>query len=148
MLYNYVMNEVKILGSIADSQISIPLALESVRAGYPVETNAYVQSIKLTDYVTTNPAATFYARSSVTVKSIGISENDILIIDRSIEPEHNHIVVAIYQGEHVIRRVHNRDNALYLVSPDETVKPVRLVDPLEQIFGVIVYNIHSLKGMK
>ncbi|AWM80500.1 hypothetical protein DKL61_09105 [Gammaproteobacteria bacterium ESL0073] len=133
MLYNYVMNEVEILGSVADNQISIPLALESVRAGYPVETNVYVESIKLTDYVTTNPAATFYARSSVTVKSIGLSENDLLIIDRSIEPEHNHIVVAIYQEEFVIRRVHSRDKVLYLVSPDETVKPVRLIDPLEQI---------------
>lgn len=43
------MNEVEILGSIADKQILIPLALESVRAGYPVESNANIESIRLTD---------------------------------------------------------------------------------------------------
>lgn len=54
--------------------------------------------------------------------------------------------ISIYQEEFVIRRVHSRDNVLYLVSHDETVKPVRLIDLLEQIFGVVAYNVHSLRG--
>ena len=36
----------------------------------------------------------------------GIFDNDILVVDRAIKPRHNHIVVAIVDGDFTVKRLY------------------------------------------
>jgi DNA polymerase V len=39
---------------------------------------------------------------------LGIFDNDILIVDRAIKPRHNHIVVAIVDGDFTVKQLYQR----------------------------------------
>lgn len=61
--------------------------------------------LNLHKYVVAHPAATFFARmSGDAMKNEGIFDNDILVIDRSLTPQTQSIVMAIVDGEFLVRR--------------------------------------------
>ncbi len=60
--------------------------------------------LNLHKYVVSHPAATFFARmSGDAMVDHGIYDNDILVIDRSLTPESGSIVMAVVDGEFVVR---------------------------------------------
>lgn len=45
----------------------------------------------------------------------GIYDGDALIVDRSMEPAHNHIVVAVVDGEFTVKRLYHRSGVVRLM---------------------------------
>jgi len=46
---------------------------------------------------------------------IGIYEGDALLIDRSIEPRHGNIVLAVLNNDFTVKRLHRRGGVIKLV---------------------------------
>ena len=42
----------------------------------------------------------------------GIFDNDILVVDRAIKPRHNHIVIAVVDGEFTVKLLYQRAGRL------------------------------------
>jgi DNA polymerase V len=76
----------------------------------------------------------------------GIHPGDILIVDKSIDPLPNNIVIAVVGGEFLVKRLISECGVKYLVpdNPDFGRIELREDDKVE-IWGVVTYVIHKLR---
>ncbi len=115
-------------------------------AGFPSPADDYLEkSLDLNELLITNKVATFFMRvEGDSLKASGIRHGDVLIVDRSINPAHGKIVVAVVAGELVIRRVESLDGKLVLTSDDASIER-EVIDGEEiQVWGVATSSVHPL----
>ena len=76
---------------------------------------------------------------------IGIYEGDKLLVDRSIEPKHNHIVLAVLNNEFTVKRLYKRGGVVKLIAENPIYPPI-VIKPEEEltIWGVVTFNLHKL----
>ena len=126
----------------------IPLATETISAGFPSPAEDYIElGIDLNQHLIKNSISTFFLRvSGNSMNKAGIYNNDLLIIDRSINPYPGHIVVAILDGEFTLKRLVKEHDIYYLKADKENYPAINLYQYLDvQIWGVATYSIHELK---
>jgi len=90
------------------SSLALPIASTPVSAGiggFPSPANDYEEaSIDLNQLMVKRPSATFFAwASGDSMLDVGISDGDLLIVDRSVKPQNGAIVVASLEGEYVCK---------------------------------------------
>ena len=69
----------------------------------------------------------------------GILDGDKVLVDRAVEPQHSHIVVAIVNSEYTLKRLYRRRGMLELRAENPAYAPIRLKDGEElQVWGVVV----------
>ncbi len=115
-------------------------------AGFPSPADDYLEkSLDLNELLISNKVATFFMRvEGDSLKASGIRHGDVLIVDRSINPAHGKIVVAVVAGELVIRRVESLDGKLVLTSDDASIER-EVIDGEEiQVWGVATSSVHPL----
>ena len=76
-----------------------------VRAGFPSPSQDYLeQTLDLNRFLVSHPESTFFAKVvGDSMIDVGIEEGDLLVIDRSIDPQDGHIVVAFLDGEFTLK---------------------------------------------
>ena len=129
----------------------IPLVTETISAGFPSPAEDYIElGIDLNKYLIKNPISTFFLRvSGSSMNNAGIYNNDLLIIDRSINPKPGHIVVALLDGEFTLKRLIKKQDNYYLKADKENYPAINLYEYIDiQIWGVAIYSIHELKKLK
>ena len=106
------------------------------------------ESLDLNALLTPRPIATFYMRvAGHGLRSHGVMDGDLLVIDRSILPAPGHLVVAEHRGEFLLRPLGRQGDQWVL----EPVRPGELpisveVDNLDEspLFGVAVHAVHHV----
>lgn len=143
-----------VLPTSSDHPIPIgpnPLWLEGcgwkVPAGFPSPAADHAQKrINLNEHLIRNQEATFLFRvRGDSMIGAGIYEGDTLLVDRSIEPRHNHIVLAVLNNEFTVKRLYRRGGSVKLVA-ENPIYPARVIKPEEEltIWGVVTFNLHKL----
>ncbi|MEO5891630.1 MAG: translesion error-prone DNA polymerase V autoproteolytic subunit [Ferruginibacter sp.] len=101
-------------GSKRFSQHDVPMANAS---GFGAAADDYMErGIDLNEQLIINKPATFFMRvSGNSMINAGIFNDDIVIVDRSIKAKNGKIVIAILDGELLIRRYEQTMNKLRLV---------------------------------
>lgn len=133
----------------ADTSTSLPLLFADggVRAGFPSPAQDYItESIDLNRTLIRHPAATFYAKVvGDSMSAEGITEGDILIIDRSIEAEHGDLAVCCLDGEFTLKRLClNRADRIYLMPSNRKYRPIEVTRDNDFIvWGVVTYTIKA-----
>ena len=130
------------------STLLIPLARETISAGFPSPAEDYMESgIDLNRHLIKNPISTFFLRvSGSSMNNAGIYNNDLLIIDRSINPIPGHIVVAVLDGEFTLKRLIKDHDNYYLKADKANYPSINLYQYSDvQIWGVAIYSIHELQ---
>lgn len=125
----------------------IPIYSNTVSAGFPSPADDYIESaLDLNEHLIHKPAATFFVRvKGDSMIGAGIHEGDLLIVDRSLEAGHKSIVLAILNGEFLIKRLIKKGKIIFLYAENPKYKPIEVKEGFEfQIFGVIKYCIHSV----
>lgn len=142
------MNDIKLIMYSADlsSELTLPFADQGVRAGFPSPAQDYMtDSIDLNRELIRHPATTFYARASGdSMKDCGIDDGDLLVIDKSLEPQDGDIVVAFIDGEFTLKTVRfdEKDNCIWLVPANREYSPIKITEENNfLIWGVLTYNI-------
>jgi len=131
-------------GSKRFTQQDIPTANAT---GFGAAADDYMErGIDLNEQLVRNKPATFFMRvSGSSMINAGITDGDIVIVDRSIKPKSGKIVIAVIDGEMLIRRLEIAMNKMRLVP--ETPK-LATIDVSEfsdfKIWGVVIYVIRSL----
>ena len=128
-----------------------PIAAETISAGFPSPAEDYIElGIDLNKYLIKNPISTFFLRvSGNSMNNAGIYNNDLLIIDRSINPNPGHIVVALLDGEFTLKRLIKKQDNYYLKADKENYPAINLYEYIDiQIWGVAIYSIHELQKQK
>ncbi len=128
-------------------KLLLPLISECIPAGFPSPAENYIDSsIDLNEELIRNPASTFFLRvQGESMSNAGILDGDLLIVDRSLEPQSGHIVVAILNGCFTLKQLTYRKNVPYLEAahPNYSALDLRHYENVE-IWGVAIYAVHSL----
>lgn len=105
----------------------------------------YEKRLSLDEHLIHRPAATFFVRvQGEGMNESGIFAGDILIVDRSIKPVSNHIVVVLLDGVYTVKRLDKRKGTFYLCSDKKSTKDVAITDDLDyEIWGVVTHAIHK-----
>lgn len=115
--------------SDVSTKLSLVYADDGVRAGFPSPAQDYItETIDLNSTLIQHPAATFYAKViGDSMCGEGITEGDILIIDRSLEAEHGDLAVCCLDGEFTLKRLClNRGDKIYLMPSNRKYKPIEV----------------------
>ena len=85
----------------AKTNYNLPVALESIPAGFPSPAADYVdKTVDLNELLVSNPNSTFLnVIKTTSMINAGLEYGDVVIIDRSIEPKHRSIVVALIDNK-------------------------------------------------
>jgi len=127
--------------------MKVPLVSSPIHAGFPSPAEDYTDlSIDLNKELIKNPSATFLARvKGLSMKDAGIQENDILVVDKSIEPYNKCIAVCFIDGEFTLKRIRIDRKCLYLVAANPEFKPIKVTEINDfQIWGIVTYIIKKL----
>jgi len=124
-----------------------PLFTVPVSAGFPSPAEDYIEGkLDLNKHLIKHPAATFFVK--VTGNSMidaGIHPGDMLIVDRSIEPADNKVVIAVVNGDLTVKRIRVTKDRVFLMSENRNCKPLQIeAETGFEIWGVVTNVIHSL----
>ena len=130
---------------------SNPLILDvcswTVIAGFPSPAADYTQQrIDLNNHLIRNKDATYLFRvKGDSMINVGIYENDILLVDRSVTPKHDHIILAQLNNEFTVKRLYRRGGVVKLLA-ENNIYPPRLIKEEDDLiaWGVVTYNLHKL----
>ena len=140
---------ITIIGTTEQKNNQAPLYSSRPAAGFPAPGDDQVErSLDINDLVVKNPSATFFVRvEGDSMEGAGIFSGDVLVVDRSIEAAHNHIVVAAVYGELVVKRLvkGGKDN-MKLVSENDAYEPITVSDNDECfVWGVVVGSVRQFQ---
>ncbi|MGC9326384.1 MAG: LexA family protein [Candidatus Hinthialibacter sp.] len=127
--------------------MSLPLAGSLAAAGFPSPADDYVEkSLDLNEYLIRHPAATFFVRvSGDSMAGAGVHHGDLLIVDRSLEAEAGRVVIAVVDGEMMVKRMRRVRGEPALFAEYEGEPPRRVCSKAEfSVWGVAAYVIHPL----
>ncbi|VVC75607.1 LexA repressor [Aquicella siphonis] len=126
----------------------LPLYDTKVQAGPPSPADTCAEtSFNLHESLVPHPAQTFLVRASGdSMINAGIHENDLLIVDRSIQPVDGKIVIASVDGHLTVKRLHrNPDGQFTLIPENPRHKPLTIsAESHVHIWGVVLHVIHSV----
>ena len=123
----------------------IPFFASPVQAGFPSPATDYdCDALDLNEYLIAHKSATFFVRArGNSMVGAGIQDNDLLIVDRSIGPEHRDIVIAIVDNDFTVKRLHKQGKRILLLPENPEYAPIEFKDGQEcQIWGIVTSVIH------
>ena len=126
----------------------IKLAEPLVPAGFPSPADDFIEmEINLQDYIVKNKEATFCVKvEGTSMTKAGINTGDIMIVDRSLNPKHNDIVLAVIDGEFTVKRLAVNDKSIYLMPENDSFSPIQINESMDfQIWGIITHIIHKAR---
>src|SRR5690348_14844813 len=87
--------------------LKLPLYGSKVQAGFPSPADDYLRkSLSLDEYLIDRPASTFFVRATgESMNKAGIYEGSLLVVDKSVKPTNNKIVIAVVDGEFTVKRL-------------------------------------------
>jgi DNA polymerase V len=121
----------------------MPLPFDGVKisAGFPSPAADYEDKrLDINDYLVRNPVSTFFFPvQGDSMEGAEIFEGDVLVVDKSVEAQHGHIVVAFVNGERLVKRLHCRNGKVALVAENPKHPPLIIREGVElTVWGVVV----------
>lgn len=127
---------------------SRPLFTSVVRAGFPSPADDHLErDLDLHELLISHPAATYYVRlSGDSMKDAGLYDGDILVVDRSLEPAHGNIVVAVVDGEFTVKRLYRRGGQIQLTPENPLYSPIVISQESDLVvWGVVTGSVRQFR---
>jgi DNA polymerase V len=104
------------------------------------------RGIDLNEQLIHNKPATFFFRvNSDAMLGAGIHIGDTLIVDRSVPPQSGKVVVAILNGEFLVRRLQMQTHSITLLPENKKYGAIHIEHLQDyKTWGVVTYVIHGL----
>lgn len=122
--------------------------LGAVPAGFPSPAADYSEKrIDLNDELMPNPMASFIIKvEGDSMTGAHITSGAMLVIDRSIKPQHGHIVLAVLNGEFTVKRLIRTRAGVFLAPENPAFKPIHVKEEMSlTIWGVVTYIITNAR---
>ena len=120
---------------------------EAVECGFPSPARDFTEgTIDLNEELIPHPNATFIVRArGDSMVGSGIYPGDLLIVDRSIEPQNESIIIAVLDGELSVKILRLKNKQVSLSSSNKNYKDVPVSEEMDfTIWGVCTNVIHNL----
>jgi DNA polymerase V len=123
------------------------LCIGSVPAGYPSPLSEQDKElVDINGHLIRNEIATYIFRvQGNAMIDAGIFDGDVLIVDRSIEPKHNDIVLATLNNQFILKRLYQQAGLVKLISENPIYTPIVIKEKDDfAVWGVVTNSIHKL----
>jgi DNA polymerase V len=131
-------------GTKTFKQLDVPTANAT---GFGSAADDYMErGIDLNEQLVRNKPATFFMRvQGNSMINACIHNGDIVIVDRSIKPQSGKIIIAVVDGEMIIRRIEKSMNKIRLIPETPKLSPIEITEFTDfTIWGVVTYVIKSV----
>ena len=118
-----------------------------ISAGFPSPADDFRETrISLDEELITNKEATFFAKvSGQSMIGAGLDDNDLLVIDRSIEPADNKIAVCFLDGEFTVKRLRVENDTVWLQPENPDYPTIKITEENDfVIWGIVTSVIKKL----
>lgn len=114
-----------------------------ISAGFPSPADDFRETrISLDEELITNKEATFFAKvSGQSMIGAGLDDNDLLVIDRSIEPTNNKIAVCFLDGEFTVKRLRVEKDEVWLQPENPNYPIIKITEENNFVIWGIVTNV-------
>ena len=115
--------------------------------GFGAAADDYMErGIDLNEQLIMNKPATFFFKmNGEAMTGAGMQRGDVLIVDRSIKAANGKIIVAVVDGEMVVRRYSQTMNKVLLLPENEKFKAIEVGEFMSyQCWGVVTCTIHIM----
>lgn len=138
--------ELEIFRASTDTELELEYADAGIRAGFPSPAQDYAgETIDLNKDLIQHPASTFYGRvAGDSMSGEGINDGDILVIDKSVEPEDGDLAVCCLDGDFTLKRIKidRTTRKLFLIPSNPKYNPIEVTEENEfMVWGVVLYTI-------
>ena len=133
-----------------ETKLALPVVSENISAGFPSPAMDFIDlTIDLNKHVIKNRDATFFGRvKGKSMKDIGISDGDLLVIDKSIKPATDHIAVCYLDGEFTIKRIVIENSSCWLIPANKDYEPMEVQEHNDfLVWGIVTYVIKSMRNV-
>lgn len=124
--------------------IEVPLYIHTVAAGLPADSTGNVEeSFDLPRHMVCHPTDTYAVRAcGDSMIGAGIEEDDILIVDKALEPQSNNIVIASINGEQTVKRLIVQEESIYLAPENHKYPITEITEEMDfRTLGVVTWVI-------
>lgn len=127
------------------SERALPLFETRVPAGFPSPADDHVdRNLDLNEHLIRHPAATYFVRAEgESMRDAGIFSGDLLVVDRSLQPRANDIVIAIVFGELTVKRLVGTAHGWRLIAANPAYADLSLQGDSCEIWGVVIHSIRT-----
>ncbi len=125
----------------------IRLGTVKVSAGFPSPAADYEDKrLDINDYLVQNPVSTFFFPvEGDSMQGAEIFAGDILVVDKSVRPQHGHIVIAFVDGERLVKRLYKRAGRVALVAENPAYPRLEIQEGMDlESWGVVVGKFKRL----
>ena len=123
------------------------MASEGVSAGFPSPAEDFKElKISIDQEVVKNESATFFARvDGQSMQGAGLDDGDLIVIDRSKEPENGKIAVCFIDGEFTVKRLKVEKDCVYLMPENSKYKALKVTSENQLIiWGIVTYVVKKV----
>ena len=129
-------------------KVLIPFHLNKVGAGFPSPATDHLEDdIDLNAHLIKNIPSTFIIRvQGKSMNKVGIHNDDLLVVDKSLNPKNFSTVIANVNEELVVKTFLKNKNQSFLTSGSKEIEDkINLIEnPEIIIWGVVTYVIHAV----
>ena len=126
------------------TELQLPLFDTGISAGFPSPADDFIElSIDLNKHLIKHKDTTFFAKvKGHSMKNAGIFDGDLLVIDKSLEPQDGRIAICQIDGEFTIKRIKIEKNVIWLIAENEDYKPIKVTPENDfVIWGIAINSI-------
>ena len=143
-IFAIMKEEVKLHIYSADltSELNLPYVDCGIKAGFPSPAQDYLtESIDLNKTLIKHSETTFYAKvSGDSMKDVGISDGDLVVIDKSLEAQSGDYVAAYIDGEFTLKqfKMDEANHCAWLIPANPNYEPIKVTEDNDfLVWGVI-----------
>ena len=129
-------------------KLTVPFYLHKAGAGFPSPATDYIEEdVDLNIHLIKNVPATFIIRvQGKSMMDVGIYDEDLLVVDKSLKPKNFSTVVANVHDELVVKNFVKEKDEQFLTSGSKKIEDKIIINNDSEIFiwGVVTYVIHSV----
>lgn len=132
--------EIIILHELNPNPIHICHTGNAVAAGFPSPATDYLEEdIDLNAYLKPRPMATFLVRvQGDSMKDAHITNGSLLIVDKSLKPANNSIIIAVVDNEFTVKRLVRNSSGIHLMPANDKFKPIHVTEEMDfRVWGVV-----------
>ncbi|MDQ8038777.1 MAG: translesion error-prone DNA polymerase V autoproteolytic subunit [Rickettsiella sp.] len=133
---------------VVSQDCRIPYVSSAVHAGFPSPADDFLEGhLDLNEYLVSHPSATYYVRvKGESMINAGIHDGDLLIVDRSLEPRENKVVIAVVDGQLTVKRLKKLKNKRFVLVAENPDFPFIEVNEENNvsIWGIVTNVIHPV----
>ena len=131
--------------------VRIPLMAQGLCAGFPSPADDFIEdSLEFPRWLVPNPPATFiWQVTGECMTGAGVHDRDLVVVDRSVEPRDQSLVVAVLGGEVSLKRHRIVGGRRFLTYDDPRWDNLRVPEIEGEIWGTVLFSIrwHDLGAL-